>query len=114
MSHPLAAPPIIALLPEDAPFTRDQRAWLNGFFAGVLTQLAARSAATVFPKLSVPVIYASQTGTAEGLSRKLAKEARAKGFDSEPHDLGSLTLEALAQMKHAIIIASYARRRRSA
>jgi sulfite reductase (NADPH) flavoprotein alpha-component len=106
VSHPLSAPPVIALLPEDAPFTRDQRAWLNGFFAGLLTQLAARSDATVAPKLSVPVIYASQTGTAEGLSRKLAKEARAKGFDSQPQDLGSLTLEALAGMKHAIIIAS--------
>jgi sulfite reductase (NADPH) flavoprotein alpha-component len=106
VSHPLSVPPVIALLPEDAPFTRDQRAWLNGFFAGLLTQLAARSAAAVGPKLSVPVIYASQTGTAEGLSRKLAKEARAKGFDSQPQELGSLTLEALSQMKHAIIIAS--------
>lgn len=106
MSHPVSAPPVIALLPEDAPFTRDQRAWLNGFFTGLLTQLAARSAATVAPKLNVPVIYASQTGTAEGLSRKLAKEARAKGFDSQPQDLGSLTLEALTQMKYAIIIAS--------
>jgi sulfite reductase (NADPH) flavoprotein alpha-component len=106
VSHPLSVPPVIALLPEDAPFTRDQRAWLNGFFAGLLTELAAKSAAAVGPKLSVPVIYASQTGTAEGLSRKLAKEARAKGFDSQPQELGSLTLEALSQMKHAIIIAS--------
>jgi sulfite reductase (NADPH) flavoprotein alpha-component len=29
-------PPIPALLPETAPFTADQRAWLNGFFAGYL------------------------------------------------------------------------------
>ena len=106
MSAPRVAPPVIALLPEDAPFTRDQRAWLNGFFAGLLTQLATRTAATVAPKLKLPVIYASQTGTAEGLSRKLAKEARTKGFDSQPQELGLLTLEALAQMKHAIIIAS--------
>lgn len=30
------APPIPALLPESAPFTPEQRAWLNGFFAGYL------------------------------------------------------------------------------
>ena len=26
----------ISLLPESAPFNADQRAWLNGFFAGLL------------------------------------------------------------------------------
>jgi sulfite reductase (NADPH) flavoprotein alpha-component len=30
-------PPIPALLPESAPFTAEQRTWLNGFFAGLLS-----------------------------------------------------------------------------
>ena len=110
MNHPVSvprsAPPIIALLPEDAPFTREQRAWLNGFFAGLLTQLATRAVPAIAPKLKVPVLYASQTGTAESLSRKFAKEARARGFDSQAQDLGSLSLEALAEFKHALVIAS--------
>jgi sulfite reductase (NADPH) flavoprotein alpha-component len=101
-----SAPPIVALLPENAPFTREQRAWLNGFFAGLLTQLATRTAEAVATRLKVPVLYASQTGTAESLSRKLAKEARVKGFDSQAQELGSLTLEALAQFTHALIVAS--------
>src|SRR3984885_13111131 len=29
-------PPILELLPESAPFTPEQRTWLNGFFAGLL------------------------------------------------------------------------------
>jgi len=29
-------PPIPQLLPDSAPFTLEQRAWLNGFFAGYL------------------------------------------------------------------------------
>ncbi len=110
MSTPVSAPhsalPRIALLPEDAPFTREQRAWLNGFFAGLLTQLATRSATALATRLKVPVLYASQTGSAESLSRKLAKEARAKGFDAQALELGSLTLEALSELKHALIIAS--------
>lgn len=33
---PLAAPIITPLIPENAPFSSEQRAWLNGFFAGLL------------------------------------------------------------------------------
>ena len=29
-------PPIPSLVPETAPFSEDQRAWLNGFFAGLI------------------------------------------------------------------------------
>lgn len=31
------APPIINLIPETAPFTPEQRSWLNGFFAGLVS-----------------------------------------------------------------------------
>src|SRR5438045_9091004 len=31
------APPIPALVPETAPFSNEQRAWLNGFFAGFVS-----------------------------------------------------------------------------
>src|SRR4029450_12708852 len=30
-------PPIPELIPESAPFTLEQRTWLNGFFAGLLS-----------------------------------------------------------------------------
>jgi sulfite reductase (NADPH) flavoprotein alpha-component len=104
-----AYPPVVALLPEDAPFSPDQRAWLNGFFAGLLTRLAAQprpaaDAPTQRPALHV--VYASQTGTAEGLAKKLAKEAKANGFDASVRDLGALSLDALASLGHVVIIAS--------
>ena len=38
-------PPIPSLLPETAPFTPEQRAWLNGFFAGLLRLDGRRDAA---------------------------------------------------------------------
>src|SRR5262249_57610682 len=31
------APPIPSLVPETAPFSPEQRAWLNGFFAGLVS-----------------------------------------------------------------------------
>ena len=36
MTH-TAPPPIPSFIPESAPFTPEQRAWLNGFFAGLLS-----------------------------------------------------------------------------
>ncbi len=30
-------PPIPSLVPETAPFSEEQRAWLNGFFAGLVS-----------------------------------------------------------------------------
>ena len=33
MNSPMR-PPLAAIVPESAPFTAEQRVWLNGFFAG--------------------------------------------------------------------------------
>jgi sulfite reductase (NADPH) flavoprotein alpha-component len=100
------APATIALLPADAPFSPQQRAWLNGFFAGLLTHLAKRTVDAPAVRLPVAVLYASQTGTAERLAKKLAKEARAKGFDAQPRELGAMSLADVAALEHAVIVAA--------
>ncbi len=46
----------IPVLPESAPFTPAQRAWLNGFFAGALS-LEIQSASSVVPA-AMPVVAA--------------------------------------------------------
>ena len=35
MNSPMR-PPLSSIVPESAPFTDEQRVWLNGFFAGLL------------------------------------------------------------------------------
>ena len=70
-------------LPLNAPFTADQRAWLNGWIAGVLaSKLSDTPATTVALAAAVPllILFGTQTGSAEGLAKKLAKEAQSKGF----------------------------------
>jgi sulfite reductase (NADPH) flavoprotein alpha-component len=53
-------PPILEILPESAPFSPEQRTWLNGFFAGLLqldapaTPLSAQEAAALMPGLLAP------------------------------------------------------------
>ena len=41
---PIVPPPVQDLIPETAPFTREQRLWLNGFFAGLLSVEAEAAA----------------------------------------------------------------------
>ncbi|HML13728.1 MAG TPA: sulfite reductase subunit alpha [Xanthobacteraceae bacterium] len=55
-----ARPPFATLIGENAPFTPEQREWLNGFFAGILsldggvTPLSAEEAAALMPQALAP------------------------------------------------------------
>lgn len=57
-----ARTPLVPALPENAPFTAEQRAWLNGFFAAILSAdqasvplaLSAGDAAALMPGLPAP------------------------------------------------------------
>src|SRR5206468_5730760 len=69
-------PPFI---PDTAPFTPEQRGWLNGFLAGIYSTASASPVADPLPSLKIAVLYASQSGTAEGLARKVTKDLKAKG-----------------------------------
>src|SRR4051812_23459468 len=51
------APPVVTLIPETAPFSPEQRTWLNGFFAGLVsldgagvTALSAAESAALMPQ----------------------------------------------------------------
>ena len=96
------------LLPESAPFSPEQRAWLNGFFAG----LFSRSSATPTPAVAAPtlqpltILFGSQTGTAESLAKRAAKEASKRGFASTVLDMAQTQLANLASEKNVLIITS--------
>jgi sulfite reductase (NADPH) flavoprotein alpha-component len=56
MNSPLR-PPVASIVPENAPFTTEQRLWLNGFFAGLLegdvAALSAKDASALLPGVDV-------------------------------------------------------------
>ncbi|MGV3533156.1 MAG: sulfite reductase subunit alpha [Chthoniobacteraceae bacterium] len=94
----------IPFIPENSPFSREQRQWLNGYLAGMFSHSASESTGTPAARVGKPllVIYGSQTGTAEGLAKKLHREAQQRGLVSrmlamdaiQPADL--ITAENLA------------------
>ncbi|HEY6491523.1 MAG: flavodoxin domain-containing protein [Terracidiphilus sp.] len=95
----------IPFIPENAPFTAEQRAWLNGLLAGVFSSAPQETAAAKSPR-RIAILYASQSGTAECLARKLAKELKAQGHTAAVSTLVGYTPAALAAETCALVIAS--------
>ena len=96
----------IPFIPDNAPFTPEQRAWLNGMLAGIFAATPAPVNASTKPSHRIAVLYASQSGTAEGLARKLAKELKTQGHVPAVSTLVGYTPAALAAEKYALLIAS--------
>jgi sulfite reductase (NADPH) flavoprotein alpha-component len=92
-------------LPDDAPFTPAQRAWLNDFLAKALSQ-GVGSAPVATPTVPVTVLFGSQTGTAEGLAKKLVKTLGKGNFETSLHDLASYETARLPDEKNILLITS--------
>jgi sulfite reductase (NADPH) flavoprotein alpha-component len=102
---------VVPVLPESAPFSPEQRAWLNGFFAGLFSRAPGTGGAPA-PAGSAPalipltVLFGSQTGTAEGLARRAAKEAGKRHFAATVLDMAQVDLPRLAAESNVLVIAS--------
>ncbi|MCX6938883.1 MAG: sulfite reductase subunit alpha [Verrucomicrobia bacterium] len=98
-------------LPESAPFTPEQRAWLNGFFAGIFNRqtvppVGSSLATTASALVPLTILYGTQTGTAESLAKKAAKVAGQRGFAPAILDLGQTDAARLAAEKNVLLITS--------
>jgi len=96
----------IPAIPENAPFTPDQRAWLNGFLAGLFSSAPQQATAAQTRSLHFGVYFATQSGTAERLAKKMAKELRAKGHTAEVLSLEKTTVAKLAAEENAVFFTS--------
>lgn len=103
----------IPFIPDNAPFSPEQRLWLNGYLAGLFSDasLAARalnglSAAPAAPAKPLVVLYGSQTGTAEGLAKKASKEAQQRGFAPKLVEMAKYETVDLTKEENVLVITS--------
>jgi len=98
----------IPFIPENAPFSPEQRLWLNGYLAGLLSDasVAELPAGPATPAKPLVVFYGSQTGTAEGLAKKTSKEAAKRGFAPKLVDMAKYETVDLTKEENVLVITS--------
>ena len=98
----------VPFIPESAPFSLEQRAWLNGFLAGLHSAAPGANHSTAAAPTGEPllILFGSQTGTAEGLAKKLAREAPARGYVPRLLALNDYAQVNLPTVSRAVIISS--------
>lgn len=97
----------VPIIPESAPFSSEQRAWLNGFLAGLLSRgepTHVPAAAQEKPRLLVA--YGSQSGNAESLAKRLGKEASSRGFAAQVAGLDSVQPQTMIETQNVLLITS--------
>ena len=100
----------VPLIPDSAPFTVEQRAWLNGFLAGIFNRSGVASGAgAASPAASLKpltVLFGTQTGTAETLAKQAAKEAGKRGFAPTVLDMAAVSVDQLPNHSNLLVITS--------
>ncbi|HEY0790496.1 MAG TPA: sulfite reductase subunit alpha [Chthoniobacterales bacterium] len=108
MTTSTAPSPSLPFIPDNAPFTPAQRAWLNGLLAGMFSgqQPGGAAPAPTPVKVKVNVYFGSESGNAEALAKRVAKTVVGRGFESRAVGLDKISAKDLAQEKYALIITS--------
>jgi sulfite reductase (NADPH) flavoprotein alpha-component len=98
----------VPVIPESAPFTPEQRAYLNGFLAGLFSRGSVATAPPQQASAAIPlsILFGSQTGNAEALAKRAANEARKLGFAPAVHDLATYAADQLTSARRVLVITS--------
>jgi hypothetical protein len=118
VSIPLPVMPVVPRIPESAPFTPQQRAWLDGYLAGLLYDApgngasgaaAGSTASASIPVQRIPLLVAfgSQTGSAGNLAKSISREADRRGCsESTLKELNAVSPVDLAAQSLCVLVAS--------
>ncbi len=115
----------LPLLPDTAPFApehidalnavmartnAEQRQWLSGFLAGyhAATAGAPLAAPAAAPRARVPltILYATESGNAEGVGADLKKAAGKQGFAAKLLDMAEVSPGEVADQRNLLVVAS--------
>lgn len=102
----------IPFLPDNAPFSNEQRSWLNGYLAGLYSNANGAHSGSAMPEgettesLPLTILYGSETGNTEVLARKTAKSATGKGFSVKLTCMSDYDMSSLTQEENLLLLTS--------
>lgn len=99
----------VPVLPESAPFTPEQRAYLNGYLAGLFSFVPVPATGTPPATATLKpltILFGSQTGTTEKLAKRVMKEASQRGFAPTVQDLAKYPCAQLASEETILVLTS--------
>jgi sulfite reductase (NADPH) flavoprotein alpha-component len=113
----------LPILPDSAPFaseqidllnrvmaqtSAEQRSWLSGFLAGyhAASAPAAAPAAAAQPRRPLTILFATESGNAEGVAADLKKVAARQGFAARMVDMAEVAPGDLEGVESLLVVAS--------
>jgi len=100
----------VPALPQDAPVTEQHRLWINGLLAGMFSRALPDSviANTGLSEKgpSILLLWASQTGNAEGLAENFAKTLHERGWQVNVQPMNEFDVARLKEEKRALFVTS--------
>jgi sulfite reductase (NADPH) flavoprotein alpha-component len=94
-------------IPQNAPYSDTQRAWLGGFFAGMHSHML-QSAGSVNQADAriINILYGTQTGNSESVANDAASAAKSHGLLPVVKSMDELELTDLSAMEYLLIVTS--------
>lgn len=94
-------------IPENAPYSDIQRAWLGGFFAGMHSHMVhCAGSISQSNARTLHILYGSQTGNSESLANDAANAAKKHGLLPLVKSMDQVDIAQLAQMEYLLIVTS--------
>lgn len=94
-------------IPQNAPYSDTQRAWLGGFFAGMHSHmLQSSNSINQSDARVINILYGTQTGNAESVANDAASVAKSHGLLAIVKSMDEIEITALAKMEYLLIITS--------
>jgi sulfite reductase (NADPH) flavoprotein alpha-component len=96
----------VPILPDNAPVAEPKRLWLNGLLAGMFSRTRTSAAQLLVPREPVTILWASQTGTAEGVANQFADRLKSQGHGVTLLSMDRFKIDDLPRAKRIVLLAS--------
>ena len=94
-------------IPQNAPYSDTQRAWIGGFFAGMHSHmLQSSNSVNQSDARVINILYGTQTGNSESVANDAATVAKTHGLLPVVKSMDEVEIDALVKMEYLLLITS--------